>query len=139
MKKSRKSRVVTSHSEICKAYHDVLSGNTGKTFGEAAEIAAREFDVSTSTVYRALKMDGDSAKIKPSPAKGPEPIVSLAVRLPSDGTPIVVQIRNGSSALMGTVSLESAGIRYRRPNAKTPADRLLSWDTLDKLMQIGLM
>lgn len=135
MKKSRKSRVAASYSEIHSAYVD--SVNAGRA--NAVEITAEAFGVSESTVYRVIRQFADSAKIKPSPAKGPEPIVSLAVRLPSDGTPIVVQIRNGSSALMGTVSLESAGIRYRRPNAKTPADRILSWDTLDKLMQIGLV
>jgi hypothetical protein len=74
-----------------------------------------------------------------NPVKGSDySLIELSIRLPINGNAII-QVRNGSTTLLGTLILESDGIRYKRPNQKLAADRKLTWSVLDKLMQLGII
>ena len=75
---------------------------------------------------------------EPPKAEKVHNLLELSIRLPINGN-AVIQVRNGSTTLLGTLILESDGIRYKRPNQKIAADRKLSWNTLEKLMQLGIM
>jgi hypothetical protein len=100
--------------------------------------AADSLGVCFSTVYRALRPSKKTAKIEAVEPRE-KPMVSLSLSLPSlPGSSAEVQVRNGGGELLGTLRIESDGIRYRRPNQKSPADRRISWDALDKIMQLGL-
>lgn len=80
------------------------------------------------------------AKETKTGASSPECPLSLSLRIPSIGGKAEIKIRNSSGSLQGTLILCEDGLVYRRPNQKTsPEDRLLRWDTLDKLMQSGLL
>jgi hypothetical protein len=114
---------------------------------DAMEIVT-EIGCLPSQVYHEIKRrkDNDEARemvprvAPPTPPKKDGPpltILSIEVRLPTDKC-AEIKLRNGGDNLLGTLVLGSDGIRYRRPNQKSAADRKLSWATLEKLMQLGI-
>ena len=131
MKKSRKKPAAVNYQRVREVVNAALSA--GMTTGQAIKEVAAKMKSSESSVYRALGKTKSSERTKPL-----VPALLISVRLPQTGEPAVIQVRTDKADLVGTLTIESAGIRYRRPNAKGLPDRLVSWETLDKLTQLGL-
>ncbi len=122
------------------AIGELMLSGTSLTNGQIA----KRFNCTTSLVSQVrrklqlpLELKAEAANDKPT-HKQPAVGLSIEVRL-SDCGPCEIKLRNGGNTLLGTVVLTSDGLGYRRPNQKVPADRKLSWATLDKLMQIGIV
>lgn len=78
----------------------------------------------------------------PSPAIPPKthdrPALLMDLQLGVTAGQVEVKLRGGRGEMIGTLVLESIGVSYRRPNQKAPADRSITWATLDKIMQLGI-
>lgn len=102
-----------------------------------AEVA-KKLGISEATVYRAKRMT-EKRYDPPAKPRKPSPVaLSLSITLPALAGEAEVKLRNGGGELLGTILLAADGISYRRPKQKTPADRKISWATLDKLMALGI-
>jgi hypothetical protein len=98
---------------------------------------AEKFGADPSIAYRVRAEQSDGVRVPK--IRKPNPItLAMSVQLADMKGVVEIQLRNGTGELLGTLRLESSGLQYRRPNQKKPSDRSLTWDTLDKLMQLGL-
>ncbi len=64
------------------------------------------------------------------------PIMSLTAQAPTDDGYFEIKVKNSRGNLVGTLQINSTGIRYRWPNQKLQTNRSLSWNTLGQLMQL---
>jgi hypothetical protein len=74
-------------------------------------------------------------------SNGKIPYLKQEIRLPSSGDTMEVKVRDGDNTLQGTVSITTAGISFKRPNAKpAPGDKnKLTWSAIDQLQAIGFL
>jgi len=126
-KKTRKAPKAVSWEDII-TYHKE---------GRSAKEISGNLGCSTSVVYRAIRQSKGGEKQRKKP-KQSTAALSISIRLPEIGGAAEIKVRNGGNELVGTLLIESEGICYRRPNQKSAAERGLSWDSLDKLMQLGI-
>ncbi len=109
---------------------------------------AEKLGLSTSTVYRYKASPGKStAVVADLDEIGGEdclvsdsiPSMSVSLRLSDLTGPAEVKVRNGDGNLLGTLWITKKGLAYKRPNQKLIPERVLSWENIDKLMQLGLL
>lgn len=63
--------------------------------------------------------------------------VVMSLRVPVGG--VEIKLTNGNDRVIGTVQLTSDGLMMSRPNQKKKPDRLISYVSLSKLMELGLL
>lgn len=68
------------------------------------------------------------------PSKKGEPL-SVQYQVPDVG--LEIKLVNGR--MIGTLLLTQTGIRFTKPNAKIKSDRELTWASLQKLAETGLL
>jgi len=118
------------------ALRKFLEENYGAPDMKGVELAAK-FKVSESTASYArrdwrLAHEGEIEAVPFSSN------MSLAVSLREEET-LEIKVQNEDHRIRGTVILGLDGIRFQRANQKKPADRLLTYGNLDKIMQLGLL
>lgn len=62
--------------------------------------------------------------------------VRLEVEMPGDG--MVMKLRSCGGDMIGTLEIDSSGLKFKKANAKLSGERQLTWRTLEKLMDLGL-
>lgn len=63
--------------------------------------------------------------------------LSMSLQVPDGGAEI--KLTNSSGRVIGTVQLTTEGLMMSRPNQKKKPDRLISYVSLSKLMELGLL
>lgn len=52
--------------------------------------------------------------------------------------PITIGVKSREDGMIATVILSSEGIQVRRANAKKAPERTISWETIHRVMEVGL-
>ncbi len=106
----------------------------------SVEAATQKFNVTKSLAYSCRRKAGVRIeRLGGDDDQSNQLVLSLSLQLPRIAGLSEIKVRNGGGALLGTLILNAEGLSYRRPNQKLPVDRVIRWETLDKLMQVGFV
>lgn len=138
-KKKKKS----PHGEETRLIRErLLSDKTLKNSEIAKELGVPVSNVSTvrSRLNRRIENQRNFEKIpNEERTKHRKPLVDLTIGVSNGEDYIQIRLVDAQGHLTRVASFSQKGVNYRKPNSKKHYNRFLTWDNLDKILQLGLV
>lgn len=117
--------------------------------GVKVDKIASTLNISSNSVYRFLRRRKVLGNKKPnlaiplgkkvsSKTDDVAPVVSISIQFTSKFSPVEIKLVNQVGRAAGTLKICEGGMEYRKPNGKLSAEKLLTWQLLERIMQLGI-